>query len=77
MRPYAMIVDAGCASSPGASNANRVPIVRLGVRLLVCVTVALGLATTAQAREADNAPAVRVYTKLGFTLWDADVQYAR
>ncbi len=27
--------------------------------------------------EADNAPAVRVYTKLGFTLWDADVQYAR
>jgi mycothiol synthase len=27
--------------------------------------------------ESDNAPAVRVYTKLGFTLWDADVQYAR
>ncbi|MGI5504170.1 mycothiol synthase [Lentzea sp. CA-135723] len=27
--------------------------------------------------EADNAPAVRVYTGLGFTLWDADVQYAR
>jgi mycothiol synthase len=27
--------------------------------------------------EADNAAAVRVYTKLGFTLWDADVQYAR
>lgn len=27
--------------------------------------------------EADNAPAVRVYTALGFTLWDADVQYAR
>jgi mycothiol synthase len=27
--------------------------------------------------ESDNAAAVRVYTKLGFTLWDADVQYAR
>lgn len=27
--------------------------------------------------ESDNAPAVRVYTRLGFTLWDADVQYAR
>nr|WP_281249361.1 mycothiol synthase [Lentzea xinjiangensis] len=27
--------------------------------------------------EADNTAAVRVYTKLGFTLWDADVQYAR
>ncbi|WP_053739610.1 mycothiol synthase [Nocardia sp. NRRL S-836] len=27
--------------------------------------------------EADNAPAVRVYTALGFTLWDADVQYGR
>ncbi|WP_414672431.1 mycothiol synthase [Lentzea sp.] len=27
--------------------------------------------------EADNTVAVRVYTKLGFTLWDADVQYAR
>jgi len=27
--------------------------------------------------ESDNAAAVRVYTRLGFTLWDADVQYAR
>lgn len=27
--------------------------------------------------ESDNTAAVRVYTKLGFTLWDADVQYAR
>nr|WP_281248820.1 mycothiol synthase [Lentzea fradiae] len=27
--------------------------------------------------ESDNAAAVRVYTKLGFTLWDADVQYSR
>ena len=27
--------------------------------------------------ESDNAAAVRVYTKLGFTLWDADVQYGR
>ncbi|GGP56428.1 mycothiol synthase [Saccharothrix coeruleofusca] len=27
--------------------------------------------------ESDNAPAVRVYTKLGFTVWDADVQYAQ
>lgn len=27
--------------------------------------------------ESDNAPAIRVYTRLGFTLWDADVQYAR
>lgn len=27
--------------------------------------------------ESDNAAAVSVYTKLGFTLWDADVQYAR
>ncbi|WP_086665520.1 mycothiol synthase [Lentzea kentuckyensis] len=27
--------------------------------------------------ESDNVAAVRVYTKLGFTLWDADVQYAR
>jgi len=27
--------------------------------------------------ESDNAAAVRVYTRLGFTLWDADVQYGR
>lgn len=27
--------------------------------------------------ESDNTAAVRVYTKLGFTLWDADVQYSR
>ncbi|MFD4643158.1 mycothiol synthase [Lentzea sp. NPDC058436] len=27
--------------------------------------------------ESDNTAAVSVYTKLGFTLWDADVQYAR
>lgn len=27
--------------------------------------------------ESDNTAAVRVYTKLGFTLWDADVQYGR
>ena len=27
--------------------------------------------------ESDNTAAVRVYTKLGFTLWDADVQYAK
>jgi mycothiol synthase len=27
--------------------------------------------------ESDNRPALAVYTKLGFTLWDADVQYAR
>ncbi|PWK90350.1 mycothiol synthase [Lentzea atacamensis] len=27
--------------------------------------------------ESDNAAAVRVYTKLGFTLWDADVQYGK
>lgn len=27
--------------------------------------------------ESDNSAAVRVYTKLGFTLWDADVQYSR
>ncbi|WP_414675449.1 mycothiol synthase [Lentzea sp.] len=27
--------------------------------------------------ESDNTAAVRVYTRLGFTLWDADVQYAR
>ncbi|MBA8929711.1 mycothiol synthase [Kutzneria viridogrisea] len=27
--------------------------------------------------ESDNTPAVAVYTKLGFGLWDADVQYAR
>jgi mycothiol synthase len=26
--------------------------------------------------ESDNAPALAVYGKLGFTLWDADVQYA-
>lgn len=26
--------------------------------------------------ESDNVPALAVYTKLGFTLWDADVQYA-
>ncbi|MCP2166099.1 mycothiol synthase [Goodfellowiella coeruleoviolacea] len=26
--------------------------------------------------EADNAPAVHVYERMGFTLWDADVQYA-
>ncbi len=26
--------------------------------------------------ESDNAPALAVYTKLGFTVWDADVQYA-
>ncbi|QFZ24898.1 mycothiol synthase [Saccharothrix syringae] len=27
--------------------------------------------------EADNAPALAVYTRLGFTRWDSDVQYAR
>jgi mycothiol synthase len=27
--------------------------------------------------ESDNVPAVRVYTRLGFTVWDSDVQYAR
>lgn len=27
--------------------------------------------------ESDNEPALAVYAKLGFTLWDADVQYAR
>lgn len=27
--------------------------------------------------ESDNVAAVRVYTRLGFTLWDADVQYGR
>ena len=27
--------------------------------------------------EADNAPAIAVYRKYGFELWDADVQYAR
>ncbi|PRY43274.1 mycothiol synthase [Umezawaea tangerina] len=27
--------------------------------------------------ESDNAAAVRVYTRLGFTLWDSDVQYGR
>jgi mycothiol synthase len=26
--------------------------------------------------ESDNVPALAVYTKLGFTFWDADVQYA-
>jgi mycothiol synthase len=26
--------------------------------------------------ESDNGPALAVYAKLGFTLWDADAQYA-
>ncbi|MFD9699457.1 mycothiol synthase [Lentzea sp. NPDC059081] len=36
-----------------------------------------GIAEVMLYVESDNTAAVRVYTKLGFTLWDADVQYAR
>jgi mycothiol synthase len=36
-----------------------------------------GMRTVMLYVESDNKPALAVYTKLGFTLWDADVQYAR
>ena len=36
-----------------------------------------GMARVMLYVESDNAPALAVYDKLGFTLWDADVQYAR
>lgn len=38
---------------------------------------AAGLRSVMLYVESDNAPAVAVYSKLGFTLWDADVQYGR
>jgi mycothiol synthase len=36
---------------------------------------AAGLRSVMLYVESDNAPAVAVYSKLGFTVWDADVQY--
>jgi len=38
---------------------------------------AAGLRSVMLYVESDNAPAVAVYSKLGFTVWDADVQYGR
>lgn len=38
---------------------------------------AAGLRTVMLYVESDNVAAVAVYSKLGFTVWDADVQYAR
>lgn len=38
---------------------------------------AAGLAEVMLYVEADNAPALAVYTRLGFTRWDSDAQYAR
>jgi microsomal dipeptidase-like Zn-dependent dipeptidase len=46
------MADAGCASSRGASKANKVPGLRLGRWLLACITIALCVATTALAASA-------------------------
>ena len=55
-----------------------------GMRLGVALTLAglrhlreRGLSNVLLYVEADNAPAVRVYSSLGFTRWQADVSYAR